>query len=93
MSNQTVEEYLCKFQNVWSEDDRYFDRCAAGLGIIDAEHRLQSVMSGELYILRRGWLVLYIVRSGWLVGSLHSQERAVAWWVASDGLISYTLTP
>eukprot|EP00966_Prymnesium_polylepis_P275020 6354880-Prymnesium_polylepis.1 len=43
----TVEEYLCQHQNVWSEKDRYFDRCAAGLGMIDAEHRLAKVMSGD----------------------------------------------
>ena len=44
---ETVEEYLCKHQNVWGENDRYFDRCAAGLGMIDAEHRLEKVMDGR----------------------------------------------
>ena len=43
----TVEEYLCQHQNVWGEGDRYFDRCAAGLGMIDGEHRLAKVMTGE----------------------------------------------
>lgn len=43
----TAEEYLCKHQHVWGENDRYFDRCAAGLGIIDAEQRLAKVKSGE----------------------------------------------
>ena len=33
---QSVEEYLCQHQHVWGENDRYFDRCAAGLGMIDA---------------------------------------------------------
>lgn len=42
----TVEEYLCQHQNVWNENERYFDRCAAGLGMIDAEHRLTKVMTG-----------------------------------------------
>ena len=46
-SEQSVEEYLCKHQHVWSENKRYFDRCAAGLGMIDAEHRLEKVMSGD----------------------------------------------
>ena len=46
-SEKTVEEFLCKHQNVWSENDRYFDRCAAGLGMSDAEHRLAKVMSGD----------------------------------------------
>ena len=44
---ETAEEYLCKHQNVWGENERYFDRCAAGLGMIDAEHRLAKVMSGD----------------------------------------------
>ena len=43
----SVEEYLCVHQNVWGDDDRYFDRCAAGLGMIDAEHRLAKVKSGD----------------------------------------------
>eukprot|EP00966_Prymnesium_polylepis_P102211 2367115-Prymnesium_polylepis.1 len=46
-SQQSVEEYLCKHQHVWSENTRYFDRCAAGLGIMDSEHRLEQVMAGE----------------------------------------------
>ena len=45
-AGDTVEEYLCKHMNTWSETTRYFDRCAAGLGMIDAEHRLAKVMSG-----------------------------------------------
>ena len=36
----SVEEYLCQHQNVWGPTDRYFDRCAAGLGMIDGEQRL-----------------------------------------------------
>eukprot|EP00966_Prymnesium_polylepis_P087455 2023623-Prymnesium_polylepis.2 len=46
-SGGTVEQYLCQHQNVWGDDDRYFDRCAAGLGMIDAETRLAKVMSGD----------------------------------------------
>ena len=45
--HQSVEEFLCKHQNVWGLNDRYFDRCAAGLGITDAEHRLGQVVSGD----------------------------------------------
>jgi len=44
---QTVEEFLCKHQHVWGEDDVYFDRCAAGLGMSDAEHRLAKVKQGS----------------------------------------------
>jgi len=43
----SVEEYLCQHQHVWSENARYFDRCAAGLGMIDAEQRLHKVMEGD----------------------------------------------
>ena len=46
-SRQSVEEYLCKHQNVWGVDDVYFDRCAAGLGISDSEKRLEKVMNGH----------------------------------------------
>jgi len=42
----TAEDFLCKHQNVWGEEDRYFDRCAAGLGVIDAEERLEKVRKG-----------------------------------------------
>jgi len=43
----SAEEWLCKHMHVWGENTRYFDRCAAGLGMIDAEHRLAKVMSGK----------------------------------------------
>ncbi|KAL1528477.1 hypothetical protein AB1Y20_009820 [Prymnesium parvum] len=43
----SVEEFLCKHQNVWGDTDRYFDRCAAGLGISDAEERLKKVTSED----------------------------------------------
>ena len=51
---QSVEEYLCKHQNVWGIEDRYFDRCAAGLGMIDAEHRLAKVLAGTCKLKVRG---------------------------------------
>ena len=39
---------LCSSRvTVWGENNVYFDRCAAGLGINDAEVRLQKVMTGE----------------------------------------------
>ena len=46
-SRQSAEEFLCKHMNVWGPDDRYFDRCAAGLGMNDAEERLAKVKTGE----------------------------------------------
>lgn len=46
----TVIEFLCKRQNVWGDDKRWFDRCAAGLGITDAEHRLHQVKTGECVV-------------------------------------------
>ena len=49
---QSVEEYLCKHQNAWGDDDRYFDRCAAGLGITDSEHRLAKVMAGDCKVTK-----------------------------------------
>ena len=39
----SVEEYLCKRSALWGDDARYFDRCAAGLGMRDAEGRLDLV--------------------------------------------------
>ena len=45
--DSTVEDYLCKRSNLWGEDARYFDRCAAGLGIKEAEGRLDLVRRGE----------------------------------------------
>ena len=45
--DDSAEEWLCKHQHVWSEGDRYFDRCAAGLGMVDAEHRIAKVKSGQ----------------------------------------------
>jgi hypothetical protein len=42
---ETVEAFLCKHQHVWGERTVYFDRCAAGLGMIDAEHRMAKVAS------------------------------------------------
>jgi len=44
---ESAEEFLCKHMNVWGENTRYFDRCAAGLGMIDAEHRLAKVMNDD----------------------------------------------
>ena len=46
-TGETAEAFLCKHMNVWGENTRYFDRCAAGLGMIDAEHRIEKVMSGK----------------------------------------------
>ena len=40
---QGAEEFLCKHANVWGATDRYFDRCAAGLGIKETELRLEKV--------------------------------------------------
>ena len=45
--NMGAEEFLCKHSNLWGDGTRYFDRCAAGLGITDAEERLEKVMHGE----------------------------------------------
>ena len=42
-----MEEFLCQHQNVWGDNDRYFDRCAAGLGMNDAEQRLAKVWVGR----------------------------------------------
>ena len=44
---QSVEQFLCRHSNVWSESSVYFGRCAAGLGISDAEERLAKVMAGK----------------------------------------------
>ena len=44
---QTPEQALCVHQNVWNEDSRYFDRCAAGLGMIDAMERMAKVLTGD----------------------------------------------
>ncbi|KAL1507404.1 hypothetical protein AB1Y20_008246 [Prymnesium parvum] len=51
-----AEEYLCKRSNVWGDEARYFDRCAAGLGIKETEARLQQVKRGECVpaVLRDG---------------------------------------
>mmetsp|Transcript_56357 Transcript_56357/g.111874 ORF Transcript_56357/g.111874 Transcript_56357/m.111874 type:complete len:618 (-) Transcript_56357:1473-3326(-) len=51
---ESAEEYLCKFQNVWSENSRYFARCAAGLGMMDAEHRIAKVKSGDCKMRTHG---------------------------------------
>ena len=45
--NSGAEEYLCKRQNIWGEDARYFDRCAAGLGMKETEGRLQLTRQGD----------------------------------------------
>jgi len=42
----TAEGWLCKRSNLWGENARYFDRCAAGLGIAETEVRLGLVTSG-----------------------------------------------
>ena len=42
-----AEDFLCKRSNLWGEDARYFDRCAAGLGIKETEGRLELVRSGQ----------------------------------------------
>ena len=42
-----AEEYLCKRSNLWGEHARYFDRCAAGLGMRETEGRLDLVRSNE----------------------------------------------
>ena len=43
----TAEAFLCKRSNVWGDNDRYFDRCAAGLGIKETEGRLGLVASAK----------------------------------------------
>jgi hypothetical protein len=43
----SVQQYLCKRSNLWGEDGPYFDRCAAGLGVKEAEGRLEMVRSGQ----------------------------------------------
>ena len=43
---ESAEEFLCRHSNVWGENDRYFERCAAGLGIKETEVRLQQVIDG-----------------------------------------------
>jgi hypothetical protein len=45
--NTGAEEFLCKHSNLWGKYDRYFGRCAAGLGIKETEHRLIQVKNGE----------------------------------------------
>ena len=42
-----VESFLCRRSNVWGEHARYFDRCAAGLGIKETESRLAQVQRGD----------------------------------------------
>ena len=42
-----AEEYLCKRSNLWGDEARYFDRCAAGLGMKETEGRLALVKDGE----------------------------------------------
>ena len=42
-----AQEYLCKRSNLWGEDARYFDRCAAGLGVKETEARLEKVRTRE----------------------------------------------
>ena len=43
----TAEAFLCKRSNVWGDGARYFDRCAAGLGIKETEGRLGLVATGQ----------------------------------------------
>ena len=57
-----VEEFLCKFSNVWGDTSRYFDRCAAGLGMSDAEKRLDAVRSRECFPATSRWDEGRIVR-------------------------------
>jgi len=47
MPGMTAEAFLCKRANVWGDDDRYFDRCAAGLGIKETEGRLGLVARAQ----------------------------------------------
>jgi len=42
-----AQEYLCKRSNLWGDSARYFDRCAAGLGVKETEARLQMVRDGQ----------------------------------------------
>ena len=42
-----AEEYLCKRSNLWGDSARYFDRCAAGLGMKETEMRLDKVKTGD----------------------------------------------
>ncbi|KAL1508522.1 hypothetical protein AB1Y20_004622 [Prymnesium parvum] len=46
-SGVTVEDFLCKRSNLFGDDERYFDRCAAGLGIKETEERMAKVVNGE----------------------------------------------
>lgn len=47
MQGRSVEEYLCQHQNVWGANSTYFDRCAAGAGMADAEERLRKLVAGS----------------------------------------------
>lgn len=40
----SAEEFLCKHSNMWGENDFFFDRCAAGLGIKETEDRLEIIL-------------------------------------------------
>jgi hypothetical protein len=41
-----AEDFLCKRSNLWGDDAAYFDRCAAGLGMLETEGRLGLVKDG-----------------------------------------------
>jgi hypothetical protein len=43
----SAEELLCRRSNLWGADARYFDRCAAGLGMRETEMRLDLVRQGQ----------------------------------------------
>lgn len=40
------QDFLCKKANVWGPEARYFDRCAAGLGMKETENRRLTVADG-----------------------------------------------
>ena len=39
----TAQDFLCRRSNLWGDDSPYFDRCAAGLGMVETEARLGLV--------------------------------------------------
>jgi hypothetical protein len=45
-SGFTAEEFMCKHAHEWTWNDRFFERCAAGLGVQEVETRVGMVRSG-----------------------------------------------
>lgn len=48
-SGSGAEEYLCRRSNLWGDEQRWFDRCAAGLGMIETEARLDRIKDGTCH--------------------------------------------